>query len=140
MESEPKTEESRRRVPLDGLLVAALRSHRTRQREERLAAGLGRDDGAHVFADELGEPLHPDWISGRFQKLSKAAGLRVVRLHDCRHCAASLMLSSGEQSTRVASILGHSSTRVTEGIYRHLMPGELEETGERHSARLLGGA
>jgi hypothetical protein len=39
--SEPKPLRSRRSVRLPGVVLAALRMHRTRQLEERLAAGAG---------------------------------------------------------------------------------------------------
>ena len=37
----------------------------------------------------------PEYVTRRFVALSKAAGLRQVRLHDLRHGAASLMIAAG---------------------------------------------
>ena len=53
--SPPKTARSRRVVYLDEQTVQVLRDHRSRQREERLAAG-STWDSTHdlVFRDELG--------------------------------------------------------------------------------------
>jgi integrase len=42
-----------------------------------------------------GEPLHPDSVTKRFDRLVTAAGVRRIRLHDCRHTAATLMLEEG---------------------------------------------
>jgi integrase len=48
------------------------------------------------------------------------------------------MLLAGEPPFVVAKILGHSSTRMVEEVYRHLFPGELERAGEAASQLLLG--
>lgn len=138
VDSVPKTEAGRRTIPLDASLVASLRSHKTRQGQERWAAGDAWTERGYVFADELSAPLHPEYISTRFETLVQLAKLRRIRLHDTRHTAASLMLASGEDVVRVARLLGHSSPTITLEIYRHLMPGELEAAGERLSAALLG--
>jgi hypothetical protein len=58
--SEPKTRRSRRLVALDAGTVAALREHRKRQLEERLAWGPAYEDSGLVFAREDGSPVHPE--------------------------------------------------------------------------------
>lgn len=138
VDSEPKTDAGKRRVPLDPSLVAVLRTHRARQGAERLAAGEAWEGAGHVFTDELGRPLHPDTLSARFERLSAGAGLRRIRFHDTRHTAASIMLDAGEEIAHVSKILGHSSTRITSDIYHHIMSGRLEATGAAISNLLLG--
>lgn len=138
VDSTPKTSAGRRRVPIDPPLVAVIRAHRRRQAEERLAAGPAWGDTGYVFVNERGQPYHPDWFSERFDRLAREAGLRRIRFHDTRHTAASIMLDAGEEITHVSRILGHSSTRVTEEIYRHLMAGRLEATGAVATRLLLG--
>jgi integrase len=125
-------------IPLDSSLVAALRSHWTRQATERLAAGPAWADEGFVFTDELGARLHPKHLSTRFETLAYNAGVRRIRLHDLRHSAASLMLASGENVKAVAELLGHSSPTITQTIYQHVTPGMSEAAGERLSAALLG--
>jgi integrase len=139
LDSEPKTEAGRRTISLDDSLLALLRSHRARQSAERLAAGSaweGVDD--YVFCDELGRPYHPDHFSDRFEQLVRASGQPMIRLHDTRHTAASLMLASGVPVKVVSEMLGHSSPTITLSIYAHLMPGMAEEAGAALSASLLG--
>ena len=138
VDSVPKTDAGRRTIPLDSTLAACLRSHWTRQAAERLAAGPAWCDEGYVFTDELGAPLHPEYISTRFETLVDRAKLRRIRLHDTRHTAASLMLASGENVKVVAELLGHSSPTITQTIYQHVMPGMSEGAGERRSATLLG--
>jgi integrase len=136
--STPKTSAGRRAVPLDDHLVSELKSHRARQWEERLAAGEAWEATDHLFVDELGHPYRPETLSRQFTKLSKAAGLRTIRLHDTRHTAASLMLAAGEAPKVVAETLGHSSPTITVNVYQHLMPGMGEAAGARLTGLLAG--
>jgi hypothetical protein len=57
--SEPKTAKGRRSLALDPATVAALREHRTRQVEQRLAVGPGWQDSGLVFTWPDGRPIHP---------------------------------------------------------------------------------
>jgi hypothetical protein len=38
----------------------------------------------YVAADELGEPLHPEFYSDEFARLCRESGLPKIRLHDTR--------------------------------------------------------
>jgi integrase len=95
--SEPKTDRGRRTLPLDVGLVAGLRRLHARQAAERLAAGSAYtiacpDCGqAHLFVDELGETVHPESYSDRFEVLARKAKVPAIRLHDTRHTASTLM-------------------------------------------------
>lgn len=138
VDSEPKTDSGKRRIPLDDRLVAALRSHRARQGQERWAARESWSEGGFVFTDELGAALHPEYFSTRFETLTGRAGVRRVRLHDLRHTAASHMIAAGVSPKVVAELLGHSSPFITQTMYQHVMPGMSEAAGEQLSAALLG--
>ena len=92
----------------------------------------------HVFVDELGRPYHPEYISTRIDSLvHQQRDVPRIRLHDCRHTACNIMLVAGEPPFVVAKILGHSSTRMVEEVYRHLSAGKLERAGEAASRMLL---
>ncbi|MGO8685135.1 MAG: tyrosine-type recombinase/integrase [Thermoleophilia bacterium] len=134
----PKTAAGRRSIQIDDRLVALLRAHRRRQAAEKLAAGGAYEDRGFLLADELGHPYHPDTISGWFDAKVAEVGLPRIRLHDCRHTAASLMLAAGEPVKVVSEILGHASITITLQTYAHVMPGMAEEAGARLSASLLG--
>lgn len=136
--SRPKTDAGLRSISIDPHLVTLLRSHRRRQAEEKLAAGPAYEDGGYLVADELGNPYHPDSISGWFETKAAAAKLPRIRLHDCRHTAASLMLAAGVPVKVVSEILGHASVTITLSTYTHVMPGMAEEAGAALSEALLG--
>ena len=137
-ESTPKANAGRRTVPLDEHLVALLTARRRAQAAERLRAGEAWADSGYVFTNELGERLSPDWVSGRFDEMAKAAGLPRIRLHDMRHTAATLMLASGVNPKVVQEMLGHSHVSISLGIYGHVTPSMGREAGEALSASLLG--
>lgn len=119
----PKTERSRRRVPLNTTALAALKHLRLQQLEQRLAAGTLWQDGDFVFTDGNGRALRGNHILQRqFAPLLKRAGLPNIRLHDLRHTAASLLAHQGVHVTTVSRLLGHSSTSMTLDIYSHAFP------------------
>lgn len=89
--TEPKTQRSKRAIPLPGQLVTALEDHRARQARERAAAGSLWRDSECVFTTPIGTPVDPRNDFREFRKLLARAGLPPVRLHDLRHTAASLL-------------------------------------------------
>jgi integrase len=105
---EPKTRRSHRRVQIGSDLVALLRDHRARQREQFLALGLR--DVALVFPGPDGQPQNPGTVSRRFSRLVERTGLPVVSLHSLRHFAATLLLDQGQPVHLVASRLGHDAS------------------------------
>jgi len=71
-------------------VVQVLKAARQRQRAERLRFGEGYGGGEYVCSDEMGNPLHPDAITSRWQKLLSDMEIGYVRLHDARHSCATL--------------------------------------------------
>jgi integrase len=138
--STPKTRQSRRRVPLDAATAAAMRRHRTRQLEERLARGLGKPGpDSLIFTREDGEALHPAVFSQIFADLVAKAGVRKIRLHDLRHSFASFGLSAGVSARTMQKLMGHSDVSITLGIYSHLTEGMEEDAIETIAAQAAGG-
>jgi hypothetical protein len=80
--SEPKAAKGRRSLALDPVTVAALRAHRARQGEERLAVGSRYQDSELVFTRPDGTAVHPERFSDWFRQHVQAAGLPRIRLHD----------------------------------------------------------
>lgn len=120
--TEPKTERSRRTLPLPSAVVSALRTHRTRQLEERLRAGDVWQDHDLVFASIFGGPVERKGLHDRWKRAIRQAELPDIRFHDLRHGCASLLLASGVPSRVVMDILGHSSIKTTMDTYSHVMP------------------
>jgi integrase len=117
----PKSRRGRRWVPLAVPAQEALTRHREVQWEEREFFGADYRDHGLMFCRPDGLPLRPDWVTVEFEKHVAACGLPVVRLHDTRHGACSLMLAGGVPIEIVQMILGHSSPEVTRRAYAHLL-------------------
>jgi integrase len=115
----PKSKASRRTLPLPDDVVGVLKAARQRQREERLSFGEGYGGGEYVCSDEMGNPLHPDAITSRWQKLLSDLGIGYVRLHDARHSCATLMHLRGTPIAVIAAWLGHASAAFTMATYAH---------------------
>jgi integrase len=63
---ELKTARSRRSIPLPGVAITALRAHRTRQLEERLAAGEHWEEHGLVFTSATGRPMVEEAVARHF--------------------------------------------------------------------------
>jgi integrase len=119
----PKTPQSRRRIGLSSTALEALRAHRTRQLEERLAAGTAWRDEDLVFCTPFGGALCGNHLSGRdFQALLRRAGVPRIRFHDLRHTCATLLLRRGIHPKVVSELLGHSTVTMTLDRYSHVLP------------------
>lgn len=82
--SEPKTDRSRRTVPLSAAVVAMLRKHRTDQKAERLRAGNQWRHSGLVITTEFGGPVDPRNLLRVMQPAAGDGGRRQGRRH--RRC------------------------------------------------------
>ena len=134
---EPKTDRGRRAIMLTARAIVALRVHRTRQLEQRLAVGAPWEDRDLVFCGALGQPLHGTAVlQDRFRPLLRRAGLPRIRFHDLRHSAASLLLGQGVHPKVVQEMLGHSTIALTLDIYSHVLPTMQQEAATQMDAVL----
>jgi integrase len=114
-----KTAKSRRTLGLPQAVVEALREHRLRQADERLAAGeLWKDDDL-VFTTTVGTELDAANVRRYFRSICKAAGIgEDWAPRELRTSFVSLLSASGVPVEEIARLAGHSSSRTTEVIYR----------------------
>ncbi len=120
----PKTASGEaRRVDLGERGVGVLLAQRLAQDVERAAWAESYSDHGLCFAREDGNPLVPGDVSKAFAGLTRAAGVRPIRMHDLRHGRASLMLAAGVPLAVVSKMLGHSSLSLTSDTYSHLLAG-----------------
>ena len=136
--SEPKTSKGRRSLALDPATVAALREHRAKQLEQRLAVGPRWQDSGLVFTWPDGRPIHPERFTRWFEQHARAAGLPKIRLHDVRHSYATAALAAGVPAKVVSERLGHANIAITMDTYSHVLPG-LDAEAAGTVARLILG-
>jgi integrase len=118
---DPKTPRSRRTLALPSPVAEALREHRQHQREERVAAGPNWSDSGLVFTTSRGTPIDPRNFRRSFSRVTMDAGLGRWHPHELRHSAVSLLSAAGVPLEDVADLVGHDSTRMTSGVYRHIL-------------------
>jgi integrase len=64
--------------------------------------------------------LHPRNVARDFTKLTRAAAVPSIRVHDLRHTAATVALSEGVHPKLVSEMLGHSRVGITLDLYSHV--------------------
>jgi integrase len=136
---EPKTEHSRRTIPIPQGCETALRQHRAHQAEEKLALGQAYEDHGLVFCRTEGRPIDPRTLNRYFSQALARAGLPSFRLHDARHTFATWLLEQGVSPKVVQTMLGHSSIAVTLDIYSHVSLDLEKQAAAKLNAALAGG-
>jgi integrase len=133
---ELKSARSRRSIALPGVAATALRTHRVRQLEARLAAGARWQERGFVFTSGIGTPIEPRRITREFRALLERAGLPAIRLHDLRHSCATLLLAQGVSPRVVMETLGHSQVSLTLNTYSHVLPALQRDAATKMDAIL----
>ncbi|WEV26672.1 site-specific integrase [Streptomyces sp. 71268] len=116
-----KTRKSRRTLALPGRCVAALGEHRQRQAAQRRAAGERWAEHDLVFTSAVGTALDASNVRKYFrQVLATVDGIDPEDWtpRELRHSFVSLLSDKGIPVEEIARLVGHSSTSVTETVYR----------------------
>ena len=135
--AKPKTKRSRRTITLPSVVAVSLRVHRTRQLEERLAAGEGWSEAGFVFTTPIGTPIGTHSLHRMFKAMLRKAGLPDIRYHDLRHTAATLLLAQGVDPRTIMETLGHSQISLTLNTYAHVLP-TLQHEAAAKMDKILG--
>ncbi|WP_338741500.1 tyrosine-type recombinase/integrase [Actinomadura luteofluorescens] len=129
---ETKTALSRRGLGIADMGVDVLRSHKTRQAAEKLKAGKTYQDNDLVFCHEDGRPYTAQHVRHRFRRALTAAGLDPTEWcpRELRHTFVSLMSDHDVPIEKISILVGHSSTKITETVYRHQLKPEIRDGAE----------
>jgi integrase len=125
-----------RRIAVDPETMEALAQRRDRAEQLAQACQVPLKSDGFVFTSEPdgSRPLHPDTITGGFQRLRERTGLAGVRLHDLRHLHATQLLAAGVPVRTVSGRLGHANAATTLNVYGHFL-----EASDRQAADVIGG-
>lgn len=135
---EPKTETSRRRIPLAPSVVSVLRRH-------QLASRFSQPHHP-VFAGPRGLPVTHRQAQDVWARLRRKAKLAdpQPRFHDLRHTAASILIADSEGDVAyVSRCLGHSRPSMTLDVYADMFDQvakseRVREKMERRASAALG--
>lgn len=120
----PKTKSGIRQIDLGKASICVLKEHRKRQSAEAINDIAGWQEHNMIFPSAAGTPMDAGNLRRMFKNLLIDAGLPIIRFHDLRHTAASLMLNNGIPVFVVSKRLGHAKPSITLDIYGHLIPGQ----------------
>lgn len=135
----PKTASGRRTIDLEAPCVQALREHRARQNERRLALGDMWQDFDLVFASEIGTVIDGNNVYHRFVRLVGKAGVPRIPFHGLRHTHATLMMKKLVHPKVVSALLGHSDITLTLQTYSHVLPQMRKEAAGIFAAAIAEG-
>ena len=122
VESEPKTEKSRRMIKLPVFVVNVLKQHQIKQEEQRKEVGKAWIEKSLVFTNAQGYFYSSNTLRKLFKRFLASIDLPSMRFHDLRHSAATILLAMKVHPKVVQEILGHSQSTVTMDLYSHALP------------------
>jgi integrase len=127
-DGDTKTKKSRRTLELPTEAATALRELHRSQAEQRLKAGSKWQDHGLVFCTRTGTPLAAGNVRRSFRGITRAAGIgENWTPRELRHSFVSIMSDHGVPIEKIADLVGHKSTTVTERVYRHQLKPVIAE-------------
>lgn len=116
----PKTEESKRAVPLTDIAIEALKIQQRNQKRQQEEFEEIYVDKGFVFTENDGSTLKQRGFMDKYHEFLEKYGISNIRFHDLRHTFASLLLEAGESPKIIQELLGHTSITTTMDIYTHI--------------------
>jgi integrase len=94
-----------------------------------------KDEDDYIFPGRGKNDRPTVELKATWEAVMKAAGISGVRVHDLRHCYASLLINSGHSLPIIGALLGHTQAKTTQR-YAHLADDPLREATGRVDAQL----
>ncbi len=134
-ESDPKSESGGRTLPLTDELIDVLKRAKRRQTAAKKVAGQAWKDTDYLVVNAIGEPLHPETISDKWEALIRTANVPRIRLHDARHTCGTLLHLQGVPVAVIAAWLGHADAAFTMRTYVHSQEDALKDAAKALTKR-----
>ncbi len=120
----PKTPSAVRPIPIDDELVAALKDHRRKQAEQRLAAGKEWKNLGLIFTVANGGPIDPRRLVKAVKTFYRQSDIPTEghSVHTLRHTVGSLGIKAiaDVHPRSIQRLLGHSRIETTMNLYSHV--------------------
>jgi integrase len=115
----PKSEKSRRDIPLPESLIPFLKAQRKAQKENALAVQDAYQNKGYVLMNEMGCYIEPRTLQDTFQRLLLEAGIEDANFHSLRHTYATRAVEKGMDIKTLSELLGHADVSTTMNRYAH---------------------
>ena len=126
----PKRMSSRRTLPLDDGLISRAQAGLGALRAGEAGARRGaRGQRLRRGATRPVSRTRPTALTRMWHRLTKAAGVRPIRLHDARHSCGTALHLRGVPMAVIAKWLGHADASITARIYAHSQDDALRAAG-----------
>lgn len=116
---EPKSEKSRRDIPLPESLIPFLKAQKKAQKENALTAEDAYQNKGYVLMNELGCYIEPRTLQDTFRRLLKDADIEDANFHALRHTYATRAVEQGMDIKTLSELLGHADVSTTMNRYAH---------------------
>lgn len=136
IQSRTKTKAGARTVVLTDATIDALKLHRDRQRSRKQGLADVWPNHDLIVTNGIGGVVNPSVVKTNRIRLMAKANVPPITTHDLRHCAATIMLTSGTPPVIVSQKIGHSSIATTADLYGHVMPSEQSQANNAMTAYL----
>jgi integrase len=127
----PKTDKSKRTIPIPSNLIKELKLHQIMQNGERATAGDSYVENGLVFPNALGEPTDARNLTRSYERILTKANIEYKKFHALRHTFATRLFERDVPLKTVSILLGHSDISITADIYTHVMPKEKEKSVDK---------
>jgi integrase len=117
-------------------LVAELKGHRRRQREDQMRRGI-RPTVALVFPSRHGGVQKPSTLGARITAAAQQAGVKLSP-HSLRRRHATDLLESGLNPKVASQRLGHANIGVTANVYQHILSPSQDAAADAAEALIRG--
>jgi integrase len=138
VESEPKTEKSKRTIRMVSFIEELLRKVQGTQIGQRDYLEDGWIDSGYVFSQPNGKPIDPDLITKAFKNMVEEIGVPHLTPHGLRHQYATAAREMGLDMDVISKNLGHASVAITNDIYAHLTSEVMEDAAQKIVSKLFG--
>lgn len=131
---EPKTKASIRTFLLPDIVLEKLKAWKQEETKQckqlsNIWEGepLKNFNDNYIFIQNTGKQMYLTTPTSKFREIlllynssvNNKEKLPIIKLHDLRHCTASLLIANGIDIATVSALLGHSKTSITLDIYTH---------------------
>ncbi|QOS90249.1 tyrosine-type recombinase/integrase [Peribacillus sp. JNUCC41] len=118
--TEPKSQSSKRKVPIPPQVIKQLKSWRHHQNQLKMKNRSDYTDLNFIFSDKTGHPTPARNFGYKLNTYAKKAGVSKITPHGLRHTYTALLIEAEIDVKEIQLRLGHASIKTTLDVYAHI--------------------